>query len=410
MTVRLSILLFMCAHLLHGETLSFDECVRETSEHNRDLLAQKSAVITAEYQLKSTYSYFFPHLSADLNVSYGNQSAANGWTVAPSIAMRHNVFAGYADEARVELAKANVEIAKADLAALKAKVSADLKIAFAALIYAQDALKLSQNIKERRSFNHKLVSLLFEGGRENYGSVLLAKAYIEQADFQIQQAKNALRTSSIQLAKMLGRDPVEGLRAKEAPPLTLPENNPDFSVLAFSVPDYLKAVAQEKGALAQKVAARAPFFPTVDLISSANLNANPNGTNSQWLVGISVSWEFFSGGRDYYTLKGATQAVTTAHLAKSAILSADTSALAIAYSNFTEAIAQLHVDEAFLTALTAQEKIAREDYNNGFLNFQNWDQIETAFVAKQQAILVSQRNRVNTEAAWQLAKGFGVIP
>jgi outer membrane protein len=410
MHLRILILCLASCAFANAEILSFDACVREAASSNRDLLAQISAVKSLEFQYNAAYSGFYPQLSASLNANYANAASQIGWTVSPAISLNQNLFAGYADVAKVNLACANLEAARADLAATKAKISSDLKNAFAALVYAQNSVKLGENIKTRRESNNRLVSLLFDSGRENYGSVLLAKAYVDQAEFQIFQAKNGLRAASVLLAKILGRDLSEDLRVTGPLPQAEPESNPDFYALSQLVPDYVKAIALEKASAAQKLSARAPFFPSIDFQSNAGVSARSDQTNGQWLVGFSVSWPFFSGGRDYYGLKAATQSLTTAQLNKVAIQKNDTSILAAAYRAYIESIRQLEVDRSFRGALEIQAKIATADYNNGFLTFQNWDIFETGYITRQLTVLVDERNLVSANAAWELAKGIGVIP
>lgn len=417
-----AIILFLtCAVARAGQPLSFDDCVSEASANNRDLLTQTSTVKSLEYQVNGAYSGFYPQLSTTIDFDYG-QSSINGnltsnfsnqgalFSIAPSVSMTQNIFSGFADVAKVDLARANLEAARADLKATKAKVSSDLKNAFAGLVYAQDFQKLANDIKDRRSANYKLVSLLFESGRENFGSVALAKAYLDQADFQIFQATNGLRAASVELARTLGRDLVTDLRVVGNVPLVDAEASPDFSTLALKVPNYVKAIAQEKAAVAQKVSAFSPFYPSISLISSAGLNANSNTSTTQWLVGLSLSYPFFSGGKDYYATKSAGQAITTAQLSKLAIQSSDLSGLVSAHRAYIEAKQQLRVDQSFTDALSKQEKIATADYNNGFLSFQNWDLIETSYITRQFTVLTDVKGLVSAEAAWQLSQGIGVIP
>lgn len=421
-STSLRILLFLllaCPAL--ADVLTFEEAVKEATNANPDLRVQESTLRSLDFKVQGSYYNFFPQLSASLDLNYGNSSrtfsattpnAGSGPTLtfSPSASMNYNLFSGFADQARVSLAMANREVAQADLASLKAKVSSDLKVAYSNLVFAQDALKLGESIKERRSENYRLVSLLFDSGRENYGSVLLAKAYLEQSEFLIAQAHRAIGSASAQLAQVLGREPSDTLRASGRVPVEGLDENPDFHGLALQNPAYLKTLAQEKIALAQKTAARAAFFPSIDLVSNVGLTANGDSNSTTWLVGLSVSWSFFNGGRDYYNLKSTTQDVTTAQRSQNATLKSNISTLASTYAAYIDMTRQIKVDQAFVDALATQEKIAKEEYNNGLLNFANWDLIETGYITRQQSLLNDQRDLVKAVAAWELAKGTGVIP
>ena len=74
-----------------------------------------------------------------------------------------------------------------------------------------------------------------------------------------------------------------------------------------------------------------------------------------------------------------------------------------------EAVQRLEVDRAFVEAALAREKIAKEKYNNGLLSFEDWDIIENDLISRQKALLLSEKNRVTAEAAWEKSRGVGVF-
>lgn len=393
------------------EEITFEECVSQASASNPSLLAARSALLASEAVVSQSYSNFYPQLQASLDYSVGNTLAAGavGGTFTPVITARQNLFAGKADVARINQAKAVRDARIADVQTAKSELSFALKTAFSNLVQAQELLGVNASIKEHRERSYKLVSLLFESGRENLGSVLLAKANLDQATFLLGRSKDALQSSSIQLASALGRSPTDQLRTKShltAGPLP---QSPDFEELAQEIPEYLKAQAAQRESEARRELAESGFFPSLDITSSVRKSENSQNINTQRTVGISLSYAMFNGGRDYYGFKNASEGITTAMLNKRSILQRNTSAIANAYFAYKQAFEQLTVDRSFLKALNAQAKIAKENYNNGRLNFQNWDLIETSFIQRQQAVVVSQQSVVTAQAAFERALGKGVI-
>jgi outer membrane protein TolC len=81
-----------------------------------------------------------------------------------------------------------------------------------------------------------------------------------------------------------------------------------------------------------------------------------------------------------------------------------------AYVTYVESVAQLKVDSSFREAAAMRADIARKQYNNGLLSFQDWDTIESDYIKRQKNYLASKRDRVINESNWEKALGRGVIP
>lgn len=399
------------------ETLSFDECVKESLEANPELLAAQRLVQSNQFQVRASYFNFFPQVSGNLSLDYSNAtnstitaSRTNGWNFQSTLQAKQNFFSGFADKARVDLAAANRQSAEADLETIKAKISLELKSAFAGLRYAQDLVELTDDIIKRREANLKLISLSFDSGRENKGSVSLSSAYLEQARLENFQARNALSLASVRLAKVLGRDASDDLRVSGTLALSMPPLEPDFNELALLTPSYLKFEAQEKAAVASRLSARAGFFPSVDFASTFGANSDFSNSNLFATVGLSVGIPIFNGGRDFYGYRAANQSLIAASYTKRKVQTEATTQLASAYFAFAESIQRVHADRSFLEAQVTREKIARAEYNNGLITFFAWDLIENDFIARQKAVLASEQNRIVAEATWENAQGLGVIP
>ena len=69
----------------------------------------------------------------------------------------------------------------------------------------------------------------------------------------------------------------------------------------------------------------------------------------------------------------------------------------------------MKVDSAYVEAAEAREKISRQKYNNGLSTFDEWDLIESDLIKRQKSLLLSERDRVVAEAAWEQVQGKGVL-
>ena len=118
----------------------------------------------------------------------------------------------------------------------------------------------------------------------------------------------------------------------------------------------------------------------------------------------------FNGGKDYHGTRSASAAWQAAELNRFNINRDLLVRLQTTYSAFVEAVTKLRVDESFVKAATLRAEIARKRYNNGLMNFEDWDIVETDLINRRRSYLQSKRDRVIAEAAWEQAQGKGVLP
>ncbi len=394
--------------------LSWEACVEEAAANNPDLRAARAGLDAAGFSAEGAYSGYLPQLSAGAAYTDTSGSAAattSDTTYSTSVSLSQNLFAGFQDRAKVAQGAANRDASAASLAAAKAKLSQDLKSAFVGLRYAQDNVSLTENIAKRREENLRLVELRFESGNENKGSYLLTKASLAQARYDNLQAQQGLASAQAQLDRVLGRGETEGLEVRGDVPLAEPGKAPDFRQLAREVPDYRQAAAQQRSAAAGVTLARSGLYPSLNLSgSTSRVGDNWAPSDTRRSVGLNLNIPLYSGGKDYYATKSAVSSLEAASSNTDSSEHQLLVRLKQTFASYVESAEKLKVDKAFLDAAVARADIARAKYNNGLMTFENWDIIENDLIQRQKSFLLSQRDRVAAEAAWEQAQGKGVIP
>jgi outer membrane protein TolC len=393
--------------------LTWEQSVQEAARSNADLATAQSNLEAARHQVGVARSGYLPQLSADAiyTESSGSATTIADPSYSASLNLAQNLFAGFADEARVEKERANVTSFEASLAAAKAKLSQDLKGAFAGLRLAQENVRLAETIVKRREENLKLVELRFEGGREDKGAYLLTRSQLAQARLELLQARQAIESSRQQLARVLGRNVVNELRVLGEVPVTEPPPAPDFAALARAAPDYIDALARETGAQSDVKLARSGYYPSVDLTGSvAREGADWFPGDDRRTVGLSLSIPLYSGGRDYYGVKAAAETLAATGSTRAAVERDVLVRLKQTYAAYVEAVERLMVDRDFREAAETRARIGRARYANGLMSFEDWDRIESDLIQREKNFLQSQRDRVTAEAAWEQVRGAGSIP
>ncbi|MFA4875204.1 MAG: TolC family protein [bacterium] len=407
-----------------GEKLSWEDCVERTVKQNADIRASREQLESSKDLAKAAYSGFLPQITANANVNRGNSfsfsqlggvplnvSAGDNTVSSASVSLSQNIFNGFADSSLVEQGIASADLSSATLDATKVQISFNLKTSFADLYYAQRYRELTEQIIKRREENANLVELHFEGGIENMGSVMLARAFVSQARYDRTVAGDSIDVSREKLASVMGVESSREIDIVGGIPLVEPGAEPDFREIAPQTPQHKQSVATERVNEVGVELSRSNFYPSVDLtgtLAAQGNNSFPNSSKRSFMLNVALP--IFTGGKDYYDLKSASAQYAAASFQRMSVDQQLMPNLKQAFRGYTEAIEKLKVDKAFLEAAEVRAEIARSKYNNGLLSFEDWDIIENDLITKQKTYLQSERNRITAEANWELAAGKGVIP
>ncbi len=363
------------------------------------------------------YSALYPQIS----LSFGDtRSFSNGGLFSPSnyatsyseqISLSQTIFNGFATKGNIDQARAQLNLAFANMDAQKATISFNLKSAFAQLLYAQQLITLSRNVITIRQNTAHLVRLLYEGGNEDKGAMLLSNANLDQAINDLDQALRTCDLSGLQLAVTIGQDlPAPILAQGDLTTQPLPVT-PDYRQLAVQTPAYFQRRAETDAAAAGVTIANSGWYPTVTAGASATRNDSQFPLkNEGWSAGFSVSYPIFEGGQTYFNVKAATASLrqSLANLRSGT----DQAALTLAqnFKAMVDAQDNVRIQLELLEATALRYKIAEANYRNGLMSFQDFDSITDTYVSQQKSCLASQRDAVIAEANWEQARGFGAIP
>lgn len=394
------------------EVLSWKACIDLASSNNGDLRAARASLRSTEYQEGVARSGLLPQINGASSVVRAGGGGAVSSSYAASLSATETLATGLADFGRISQAQANTKVAEASLSAAKARASFDLKSSYEAMRFAGESIRLTGEIRHRRESNLRLVELRFESGRENKGSVLLSKAYLEQARFDELQARQSLELAKAQLDRVLGLDDGREYVVREPIPVREPgEAAPDFRALAVVTPDHVQASGREESADAAITVARSGFFPTLSLTGLGSRTGSEFFADTdRWSLSLNLTIPFFSGGRDFYATKSAVAGWQSLEATRQNVDRDLLARLRQAYNAFVQAVVRLKVDASFREAAMTRAEIARNKYNNGLLTFEDWDIIENDLISREKAYLATSRDRVVAEAAWEQAQGKGVIP
>ena len=400
--------------------LTWEDCLKEAAQNNQDLIRSREAVRAARFGKDSVYGKFLPSLSAGANVgSSGNEGSLAGALHDPdaspssgiNLSAQLNLFNGLKDKASLDAAQAALDGAQASLQQERAQLSHDLKYAFAGLLYTQQQVGLLTGIADRQHQNENMVKLHYKGGQENKGSYLNAQASSASADVDILQARRAVRLAQRKLDRLLGRSLLDSPTVTGDFNVPAPDGTPNFLDLAKTAPAYLSAQANLKSAKSQVGSATGQFLPSLNASGSIGRSGTTWPPQQDgWTAGLSLSYPLFSGGQDAFNLMGAKSRKKQAEISLATTLQDTAVSLENVFWNLCNALEQTVVQKKFLDATSVQEEIAKAQYNNGLLSYQDWSLVENSLNSSEKSNLQALLGAKTAEADWELAQGKDELP
>jgi outer membrane protein TolC len=396
-----------------AETLSWDDCFGRTTENNIELSIGRLKLQEAEAQLKSQESVFYPDVSARASRSTGQRDSGSGWentdSVSASLNGSYTLFSGFGNKARVTRSEAELQAEAANFDQTRSNIEYDLRKAFAEQLYAQELIALAETIAARRADNVRLVEMRYEGGREHKGSLLLSRAQHTQSLFELEQARRDLNLARRKLAKTMGQLTFSDFGVAGELSTAEPPADAALQQLAHLTPGYRSAEASLRAAEAGYKLTRSDRFPEISATGSMGSSGETSLETESWQAGISISLPLFTGGQLSQDIIASGLQREQSLLNQENTLFELLVDLQSALNTYRDAWENVKVQQDFTEAAEVRAEVARAQYQQGLLSFEEWDRIENDLISRQKTRLSSLRTAMISEAAWRNTLGLSSI-
>jgi outer membrane protein TolC len=403
------ILIFVCAGLYAEEPLTWSECVKEAAGNHPDLISAKEVVKQSEAGRDITRSAIFPQVDAEIGASTAKTagSAGNRDTYSYGLSGTQLLFDGTKTANSVRAAAENIAASRAAYRFASADVRRRLRIAFINLLKMQELIGLTDEIYKIRETDMDLIRLRYESGMEHKGALLTAQANLEQALFEIVQAKRNQDAARRQLLKEMGARQYFPVKVKGNFAVQDSESDkPDFEALARKHPSFLNVVAKTNQAAFNRNAAYGRFFPSVSAQGGTGMSGSTLPVrDEEWSVGVAASLPIFEGGLRHAQVSQAQAVLAQAQADQRSTQDALTLALEQTWAALQDAMALVSIQQKFLAAVEERAKIAEAQYSTGFISYDNWTIIRDRLVSAKKSFLDAQASVLLAEANWVNAKG-----
>ena len=391
-------------------TLTWEDCLRQAAQYNPSLVASLAQMEAAEAGVGVARASQWPQLSAGASADRSHRDGADDEPTGygASVSAEQSLYSGGKIRASVDAARASLDKTAASTAGSRADLTYDLRAAFVDVLYAQEQVRLMETIERRRQDNLELVDLRYEGGREHLGSLASSQASFFDAQVQLKQARRAVQVNRDILSRTIGCPafPADTVMVGVLNAVAVPDDlRPEE--LAPNTPDYTAAFASRRIAEAQQRSARSGYRPSLSLAGSTGRSGDEETFEQDyWSVGLKLSLPLWSGGRTAYELRKADAALKEADANMTETLNRLVRSLAEAQQSMIRSVETVAVQEKYAEAADLRAEIARQQYEDGLMTFENWVVIEDDVISRRKQLLDAQRNAMLTEAAWQRLVGY----
>lgn len=385
-----------------AETLTFEEARRAMLAANPQAQAAARDLEAAEFRLTASRAGYFPSFSASASYARsGTQGFDPGDSYSYGFSGSQPLFApGVPPAVRAAAAARRSARAAADRAA--SRLTYELKTAFADLLNAAGAVKLSEETLKRRAENLELLRLKYEAGRENKAALLETEAALKTARWQHERYRKNLLLLGRRLNRLLGRAARAPVPEVSLP--AVPEPPADFSAFEPRLREHYAvraARAARDSARASADSAGGAVLPEASASGSYKWSGSDwPEKRSGWSLGASVSVPLFAGGRLSSNLDAARAALKSSEAAlknaeDEAALGAEDAFLA-----WREAASWLDAAQSSLDAAQARAWLVRKQYLAGQASYFEWRGVEEQLISEQNQRLSADRGLAAAQAAF----------
>lgn len=390
--------------------ITWIDCVREAFRNNPDLISSREVIKQREADMKTARSGMLPQISAQASGKKYKSGGMNedAESYAYSINGEQLLYDGFSTYHEYRASKENMTASQYQSAVMSSNIRLNLRVAFTKLLKAQRMVSLTKGIAERKQQNLELVYLRYEAGREHKGALLMARAELASADFELIQARRDLLLAQTRLKKSMGWDTKASVTViGEFNVKNLESIQPDFSYLADNTPLLKEFGARKQAAGYSLASAKDNFLPRIYFNASAGKNDSEwPPDESEWRAGVDMSLSLFEGGKKFSKVAKAKARLSQAEADEQSGRNGIILTLEKTWVNLQDAVGMIGVRRKFLEAAEERAKIANAQYSTGMISFDDWIIIENNLADAKKAYLNAQAEMLIANANWFQAKGW----
>ena len=310
------LILFFSLNFVFAET--FDAALKRAYDTNPELNAERKSLNISEHELKVSRSSYLPTITLEGSKSQENTdkltnrngSNASITDVDPevrSITITQTLI-DFGRGAELAKSKIGINLAKAKLLKKEQEILYKAVEAYTGLISAKEKLSINNsnvNLLERQVETDRI---RLERGNVSLSDVSQSESSLAGAQAKLIEAENELFTSRLNYENVIGQlNDVESLDKSSINGLDLPNQLSEaIDISKKNNPDLIIAKLEYEQSKKDTISARSDLAPTAKLSFDRSKTEDLSSTydeKEQDTLKATVTWPFFSGGKNYANLK-----------------------------------------------------------------------------------------------------------
>ena len=362
----------------HAET--FSDALKKAYNDNNELNAERESLNISEQELKISMSSYLPSVtlsgsksSEDTNkLTNQNGTDATISDVDPTVQSLTitQTLIDFGRGAELSKSKIGIELAKAKLLKKEQEILYKSIEAYTGLISANEKLKINKsnvNLLDRQVETDRI---RLERGNISLSDVAQSESSLAGAQAKLIQAENDFLTSKLNYENVIGTiNDTEALDKSSIVIVNLPnELNSAIEISKKGNPDLIIAQLEYEQSKKDTTSARSDLAPTATLSFDRSKTDDLSSTydeKEQDTLKATVTWPFFSGGKNYANLNKNKSLETQKNLLLNNMIKKNQTDVASAWSNYQSNKSLLNSVRAQVNAAEIANEGIVAEYNSG---------------------------------------------
>ncbi len=359
---------------------TFSAALKKAYNDNNELNAERESLNISEQELKISISSYLPSVtlsgsksSEDTNkLTNQNGTDATISDVDPTVQSLTitQTLIDFGRGAELSKSKIGIELAKAKLLKKEQEILYKSIEAYTGLISANEKLKINRsnvNLLDRQVETDRI---RLERGNISLSDVAQSESSLAGAQAKLIQAENDFLTSKLNYENVIGIiNDAEALDKSSITIVNLPnELNSAIEISKKGNPDLIIAQLEYEQSKKDTTSARSDLAPTATLSFDRSKTDDLSSTydeKEQDTLKATVTWPFFSGGKNYANLNKNKSLETQKNLLLNNMIKKNQTDVASAWSNYQSNKSLLNSVRAQVNAAEIANEGIVAEYNSG---------------------------------------------
>ncbi len=359
---------------------TFSAALKKAYNDNNELNAERESLNISEQELKISISSYLPSVtlsgsksSEDTNkLTNQNGTDATISDVDPTVQSLTitQTLIDFGRGAELSKSKIGIELAKAKLLKKEQEILYKSIEAYTGLISANEKLKINRsnvNLLDRQVETDRI---RLERGNISLSDVAQSESSLAGAQAKLIQAENDFLTSKLNYENVIGTiNDTEALDKSSITIVNLPnELNSAIEISKKGNPDLIIAQLEYEQSKKDTTSARSDLAPTATLSFDRSKTDDLSSTydeKEQDTLKATVTWPFFSGGKNYANLNKNKSLETQKNLLLNNMIKKNQTDVASAWSNYQSNKSLLNSVRAQVNAAEIANEGIVAEYNSG---------------------------------------------